>query len=78
MKRHGFCGWQVVKVVISSATTILTESIKELESKTKIEENKEFKKIWKFGRNRKIVNPIDKINADIRLKILKLKTVLVK
>jgi len=68
-----FVDGKVVKVVISSATTITTESIKELESKKlKIEEKiKSLRKSGSLEEIERSLIQLDKINADIRLKNLK-------
>jgi hypothetical protein len=68
-----FVDGKVVKVVISSATTIPTESIKELESKKlKIEEKiKSLRKSGSLEEIERSLIQLDKINADIRLKNLK-------
>jgi hypothetical protein len=68
-----FVDGKIVKVVISSATTIPTESIKELESKKlKIEEKiKSLRKSGSLEEIERSLIQLDKINADIRLKNLK-------
>jgi F0F1-type ATP synthase epsilon subunit len=72
-KGMAFVDGKVVKVVISSATTIPTESIKELESKKlKIEEKiKSLRKSGSLEEIERSLIQLDKINADIRLKNLK-------